>query len=464
MTVPAVAAVAGSPQATLADWRRMIADLSVRLGWSTVGSPAFSSLVSRDDRVLVKPNWVMHVNRGPWGLGPLVTDPACVMAVCELLLECGPRAVTLGDAPLQSCDVAALWSAPGLLAWADALRANGRPLVGPVDFRRTVARFEGTALVQATDQRDASHYTLVNLGRDSLLEPLSHDSRRFRVTQYDPRLMWARHRPGHHEYLIAREALDATLVVNLPKLKTHKKAGVTCALKNLVGINGNKEFLPHHRVGAPGEGGDCYRVPHPFKRAQEWLLDLQNQVGSVTAKRALQFPFRVASALARPAREPYGLEGAWSGNDTVWRMCLDLNRALRYADRDGLMHDAPQRREVQIVDAIVAGQGDGPLAPEPLSLGLVLGGDNAAAVDAVGTWLLGYRLDAIPITRHAADDFRYRLADTDPRDIVRAFVTAAQASGPPLPHRYPDGWLDAVDRARRTTPAEGTTFIGRPAA
>jgi len=32
-------------------------------------------------------------------------------------------------------------------------------------------------------------------------------------------------------------------------LKLHRKAGITCALKNLIGINGNKEYLPHHRLG-----------------------------------------------------------------------------------------------------------------------------------------------------------------------------------------------------------------------
>ena len=98
MTVPAVAAVAGSPQATLADWRRMIADLSVRLGWSTVGSPAFSSLVSRDDRVLVKPNWVLHRNHGTGGFTPLVTHGSVVRAVTMQLLASAAARVTVGDA------------------------------------------------------------------------------------------------------------------------------------------------------------------------------------------------------------------------------------------------------------------------------------------------------------------------------------------------------------------------------
>src|SRR5690606_2650770 len=46
------------------------------------------------------------------------------------------------------------------------------------------------------------------------------------------------------------------LVINLPKLKTHKKTGVTLSLKNLVGINGDKNWLPHHSLGSVGEGGD----------------------------------------------------------------------------------------------------------------------------------------------------------------------------------------------------------------
>ena len=56
-------------------------------------------------------------------------------------------------------------------------------------------------------------------------------------------------RRGRHRYLVARELIEADVVFNVPKLKTHKKAGVTGALKNLVGINGHKAYLPHHRKG-----------------------------------------------------------------------------------------------------------------------------------------------------------------------------------------------------------------------
>jgi hypothetical protein len=35
--------------------------------------------------------------------------------------------------------------------------------------------------------------------------------------------------------LIAKDVLEADIIINLPKLKMHKKAGVTNALKNFVG-------------------------------------------------------------------------------------------------------------------------------------------------------------------------------------------------------------------------------------
>ena len=76
---------------------------------------------------------------------------------------------------------------------------------------------------------------------------------------YDHRLMNRRHSQGKHQYLVSNSVLSADFIINVPKLKTHIKAGITGALKNLVGINGHKEFLPHHVNGWPGSGGDQYQ-------------------------------------------------------------------------------------------------------------------------------------------------------------------------------------------------------------
>ena len=94
----------------------------------------------------------------------------------------------------------------------------------------------------------------------SLLEPIASDRRvDFRVTMYNPDLMRQTHGRGRHQYLIAREVIEADVVINVPKLKTHRKAGITGALKNLVGINGNKDYLPHHRLGGVGQAAIVIR-------------------------------------------------------------------------------------------------------------------------------------------------------------------------------------------------------------
>ena len=118
----------------------------------------------------------------------------------------------------------------GLRAVIAEFQNRGLPLVIK-DFRRTILREEGPLKKVAEELRAEDQYELVDLGADSLLEAISADWKKFRVTMYDPRLMWRHHRPGRHRYLVAKEILNADLVVNVPKLKAHKKAGVTCCLK-----------------------------------------------------------------------------------------------------------------------------------------------------------------------------------------------------------------------------------------
>ncbi len=240
------------------------------------------------------------------------------------------------------------------------------------------------------------------------------------------------------------------MIVNLPKLKTHKKAGITAALKNLIGINGNKEFLPHHRIGGSQAGGDCYPGRSGIKRALEFTLDQLNRTTRRSRQRVWHFSERVLNRLARASGDQLGVEGSWQGNDTIWRTCLDLNRILRYGRLDGTLAPEPQRRVINIVDAIVAGHGDGPLSPEPLPLGLLIAGASSAAVDLAGALLLGYEPSAVPIVREAFGRFRWPLTNFTAAEVE---LRGALGDGPvesvlaewsPPPMAYPIGWLDAV--------------------
>jgi hypothetical protein len=259
------------------------------------------------------------------------------------------------------------------------------------------------------------------------------------------------HGPGRHQYLVARDVMEADVVVNLPKLKTHKKAGMTCALKNLIGINGNKEYLPHHRIHGYELGGDCYPGHSRIKMALEYVLDRQNGLRPGTRAKVWTLVARVLNRLIRLTGNELGIEGSWSGNDTIWRTCLDLNRILLYGRSDGRLANEPQRTVFHVVDALVAGQGDGPLSPQPLPLHLLFAGGNAAAVDWIGAQLLRFDPRRIPIVREAFGSFRWPLVSFRPEDVTLlgdipedAVPGLLQTRRWPKPAHYPPGWRDCV--------------------
>ncbi|HEX7295470.1 MAG TPA: DUF362 domain-containing protein, partial [Pyrinomonadaceae bacterium] len=424
--------------------------LAADLDWAGDGSGPFGKVIPPGARVLIKPNFVLHQNQGSGGMEPMLTHQSVVRAVVKGALKAHQAAeVVVGDAPIQTCDFSALLDVTGLGAWANRLQSSDSRFKGIKDFRRTTSRYVNGVRVAQEDILPEDQFVLFDLAAESLLEPITRDKDDFRVTCYDPRLMAKTHSRGLHRYLVARDVIDADVVINLPKLKTHKKAGITCALKNLIGINGNKEYLPHHRLGGTNLGGDCYPGDSRVKRALEYAADQQNlsdsgAMGRVWSGVATQLT-RVLNAMG----DNLGIEGSWSGNDTIWRTGLDLNRILLYGNVDGTMSSTPGRRVIHLADAIVAGQGDGPLAPQPLHVGLLFGGNNAASVDWFGARVLAYDPKLVPIVREAFTQFRWPIATFQPADIklvgdcgvskVNDFVLKQQLSV-----MHPVGWRDAA--------------------
>jgi hypothetical protein len=264
---------------------------------------------------------------------------------------------------------------------------------------------------QALGQRAVEDYDeavkrfdVIDLGSNSFLEDISDRSDLFRVTQYDPSKMLEHHRQGKHEYMISKRVFEADLMINLPKLKTHRLAGMTGALKNLVGVNGHKEYLPHHTKGFYGEGGDWSYRPDRFMRR---YLDRYDQYWlnySTLNSRQRQLGQRLLKFLAQMSRKCGGdgaVAGAWAGNDTLWRTVLDLNHLIYFDERS-------PKHVVTIADAVIAGHGEGPLSPTPLTLGVLAAGMNPAYVDAALAKLIGYNPARVPVICNAINDHRSR--------------------------------------------------------
>jgi hypothetical protein len=151
--------------------------------------------------------------------------------------------------------------------------------------------------------------------------------------------------------------------------------------------------------------------------------------------------------------------GNWYGNDTAWRMVLDLNRILFYADSDGRLHDQPVRKFFSIVDGIVAGEGNGPLDPTPKQAGVVLAGTNPVAVDLACARMMGFEYRRIPMLHRALVNHPLPLASFGFKNVVggsndrRFDRPPAEMRGPLLAFEPHLGWKGHVEIAEPSAPA-----------
>jgi len=389
-----------------------------------------SALIPAGSRVVIKPNWVFHRNQRGAGLDCLVTHSSVIEAVVKYVCLTNPAQLIIGDAPIQGCDFGQLRKEAGIDGLADRLRHLGLQF-SIIDFRRTIRPGNSIDGHRSEGMRDVKNFVLFDLKKDSLLESLAEDATKFRVTMYNPELLHRTHAAGRHQYLIAKEVIEANVVINLPKLKSHKKACVTGALKNLVGINGNKEYLPHHRKGGSESGGDCYIGRSGWKWAVEDLLDAANRRPPGAAQAACAWMAGTAERIAAKLGADENLEGSWYGNDTIWRTCLDLQRILRYGRLDGSLAMTPQRTVISITDAMIGGEGEGPLGNTPVPSGFVTGALNTAATEWVHARLMGFDPGKIPLIREAFGRFKYPLADFSP-DSIRVWIGDTEKSAPDI--------------------------------
>jgi uncharacterized protein (DUF362 family) len=387
-------------------------------------------------QVLIKPNWVRHAAEGWSEIHALVTHPSIIAATVEAVAKAlrtpdGSYAgrIVLADAPLQSARFDLLMQQCGVDELLKLWRKQGIP-IELRDLRKIVASVDdASGIVETTEERqgDPSGDTIVDLGSSSRLEALTANNDRFGVSNYDSDTTSQHHRSGVHRYRIANSLLDADVIVNLPKWKTHVKTGVTGALKNFIGINCDKAFLPHFRVGPPRKGGDEYpdSVPGALLAClRPWLERVMPVKWIRSARKSLLSP-------NRSTQSPLIFGGAWPGNDTLWRTIHDMVWIATWLGRGGEKREQP-RTIVSILDAIVAGEGDGPLRPEAAAMGCLLLGTDAGMLDIVASALSGLDWKVIPMLSHLTDPEarQITLASDDmelPEAIVRLRAPASWA-------------------------------------
>jgi uncharacterized protein (DUF362 family) len=383
--------------------------------WNPLGH-----LIQSGDTVLIKPNLVRDYHGAGGDVFSVITHGSIIRAVMDYVWIAlgGQGTIVVGDAPVQGANFEAIIQRNGLDKIMEFYNAQGIKVVLQ-DFRQSFTELTHDRMVASRRQLagDGSGYAVIGFDQRSWLAPLKSSHKRFRVTQYDALEMRKHHNELTHEYLVSKSVLQADVVINLPKMKTHRKVGITAAMKNLVGINGSKDWLPHHRFGSVVEGGDEFLNRNPIKSLRSKFLDFENHTQNISLRRLSHYAVRVLGRIAKPLQQDLFLEGSWYGNDTAWRMVLDLNRVLLFASKAGVLLDKPQRRVFHLIDGIIAGEGEGPLEPTARPVGILVAGYNSIAVDAVVARLMGFDYRKIPMILNAFSDPEFILAGFEPEDI-----------------------------------------------
>lgn len=421
-------------------------------------------------KIVIKPNWVKHQENPSFPMDALITSTALIItstALIDSVIEAclkkykNSREIIVGDVPLQSCDWDLLIKQAGIDKLINKYQTYNNPVIQFVDLRRERYSTANGFLKKSNSGNfgDAKGYREVLLDDFSFLDPISHARDKFRVSDYDPNDTTSSHHKGFHRYLISGSVLDCDLFINMPKMKTHQKSGLTGALKNIVGINGHKAYLVHFRLGSPAKGGDEFPPDVPIP------IVVQARVRDFFQKRS-KLLFSLLRKGWKIVREIYGIEvegtpenlqkrfyiagGSWYGNDTIWRMVYDLNKTILYAPREGgHLKDSPQRTYIAILDGIVSGEGNGPLQPLPIETGILAFSNDPFLLDMAMAQMMGFDYSKIPLLYNFQSFHDKTWALFDP-EVVKLSIDEKELVGIssiPVLHNFlpPPGWKGHIE-------------------
>ena len=396
--------------------------------WNPLGG-----VIQPGDRVLIKPNLIWHAHRqNPQEWQAVITHGSVIRAVLDYVVLAlgGAGRVTIADGPQLDADWPTIIQRTGLAEVVADCQKRTSTQVQLCDLRDSWMDVRGDVKYGETPLRgDPAGSAVTDLGENSRFFGFAGEGRYYGA-DYDSEETNQAHRGSTQQYRICRSALDADVIVNIPKLKTHKKVGVTLSLKNLVGVNAERNWLPHYTVGAPETGGDQF--PSLTMRTSTEQLGM-SWLRRTADRWQITAPFlRTAKSAAKRVwgdTQSTVRSGNWRGNDTCWRMVHDINRAVLYSAGSAFPVEE-RKRTVVVIDGVVAGEGNGPESPRPVYAGVILAGLEPVAAES-----------PLPLAAFAPSDIT--LVSESPEYCGPLSSVSAESCMHFRPHF---GWLDAVER------------------
>jgi uncharacterized protein (DUF362 family) len=174
--------------------------------------------------VIIKPNSVLPVKTGTG----IVTDVRVVEAVTKLALEKRPKRVVIAEGSSVGYDFKERWN--------------------------SITCMEKTGVMEVANRLGVE---VVDLNQDEQVE----------VEAADAFVM--------PRFALAKTALQADILLNVPVIKTHIRTGITCGLKNMKGVLPGDEKKRTHKLGLDKGIVDLNRVIRPTFTIVDGIVGVQ---------------------------------------------------------------------------------------------------------------------------------------------------------------------------------------------
>ena len=367
---------------------------------SSIWNP-FEELIKHGDTVFIKPNLVNSYHFTGGNIQSVITHSSILRALIDYIIIAlgGSGNIIIGDSPERVAIFTDIIRISGLTEIENFYKKNGVS-IQILDLRREHISYGFGAITNRTFlSGDPKGYTKIDLGHHSCFDGLPElRLKKLYGADYNRKETLMHHTKNKHIYEISNSILHSDVIISIPKLKTHQKAGVTLNLKGLIGCTGNKNLIPHRSIGDPTTLGDTYTSPASTARGcfYRFCVDFlkDNLLGRCENKSSAIIYSLILNCIARslfiPKIDKEYIGGGWYGNDTLWRSVCDIYYLTCFTDKNGILRSKPQKKFFSVVDGIVAGERNGPLEPETKKEGLLIAGSDLLSVDMACTRLMGF--------------------------------------------------------------------------